>query len=65
MKILAIKARKLGDTVLWTSALEALKSLNPSCLDIAYSKYYQELFYEDPRFSEQFLLSGNLQDNLP
>lgn len=64
MKILAIKARRLGDTVLWTSALEALRSLNPTCLDIAYSKYYKELFENDPRFQEQYFLSGELLENL-
>ncbi len=65
MKVLAIKARKLGDTVLWTSALEALSSLKPERLDIAYSKFYRELFLEDPRFHSQFLLSGSLRENFP
>lgn len=63
MKILAIKARRLGDTVLWTSALEALSSLKPERLDIAYSKFYEELFLNDTRFHHQYLLSPSLKEN--
>jgi ADP-heptose:LPS heptosyltransferase len=57
MKILAIKWRQLGDTILWTSALEALHHLHPQAtLDIALPRPYDALFEGDPRFRRRWVL---------
>ena len=51
MKILAIKWRQLGDTVLWTSALEALRLHYPKAeIHLALPKAYVPLFSGDSRF---------------
>lgn len=57
---LAIKARRLGDTVLWTSALQALVDLGYE-VDIVYPEMYRALFQEDPRFPRQHAFSNNLK----
>ncbi len=58
MRILAIKWRRLGDTVLWTSALEALLQHFPGAtIDIAFPEPYTALFKNDARFNRQFPLS--------
>ncbi len=60
MKILALKWRRLGDTVLWTSALEALRQLYPSAeIDIAFDEPYAPLFESDSRFQNRYLLSND------
>jgi ADP-heptose:LPS heptosyltransferase len=62
-KILAIKQRRLGDTALWTSALEALHGIC-STLDIAYPSAYSALFDGDPRFDKQYLLTDDFSSQL-
>lgn len=55
MKILAIKCRRLGDTVLWTAALEALQQCFPSAqIDLAFPKAYAPLFDGDTRFKTRY-----------
>lgn len=57
MKILAIKSRRLGDTVLWTSALQALAAHFPSAqLDIAFPAEYEPLFRDAPQVKTRYLL---------
>lgn len=64
MKVLAVKVRRLGDTVLWTGALEALSQWSEvKELDIAYPASYAALFSGDPRFCRQFPLRSSLADN--
>ncbi len=55
MRILAIKWRRLGDTVLWTSALDALRQWSPGAeIDLAVSAPYSGLFRGDARFANVF-----------
>ncbi len=57
MRILAIKWRRLGDTVLWTSALGALRAHYPEAeIDIAFPEEYAALFSHDTRFQESLPL---------
>lgn len=56
MKVLAVKWRRLGDTVLWTSALQALSDMPGTVLDIAFEEAYADLFESDPRIRKKFLL---------
>jgi ADP-heptose:LPS heptosyltransferase len=63
MKILAVKTRALGDTVLWTAALEALLELPGAEVAIVYPENYQALFEKDPRFFEQYPLRQNTRAN--
>jgi ADP-heptose:LPS heptosyltransferase len=54
-KILAIKGRRLGDTILWTSALEALHQLYPEArLDLGLPGAYDSLFENDPRIGRRW-----------
>lgn len=53
--VLAIKTRRLGDTVLWTSSLQALLDLGCE-VEIVYPKAYQALFRHDPRFPVQYFI---------
>jgi ADP-heptose:LPS heptosyltransferase len=56
MKILALKNRRLGDTVLWTSALQALREFfNSATIDLAFPGEYGALFSHDPRFGSENL----------
>jgi ADP-heptose:LPS heptosyltransferase len=49
-KILAIKLRSLGDTVLMTGALEALRQAYPSAqIDLVVTDHWAGLFTQDPR----------------
>lgn len=60
VKILAVKWRRLGDTILWTSALEALLRHFPGAeIDIAFPAEYAPLFAADPRFKTQFPLKSD------
>ncbi|MBY0369575.1 glycosyltransferase family 9 protein, partial [bacterium] len=55
MKILALKHRQLGDTVLWTAALQALRELHPAAeIDLVLPSAYAELFGRDSRFKTLF-----------
>lgn len=63
MKVLAIKNRRLGDTALWTAALEALTQLPEIEIDIAFPKAYASLFEHDPRFQNQFPLEDSFWEN--
>lgn len=65
MKVLALKWRRLGDTALWTSALEALRSLPECQVDIAYPEAYAALFENDPRFARQYHLKSGVRDSWP
>ncbi len=58
-KVLAIKQRRLGDTALWTAALEALRESLGCSFDIAYPAPYAALFDLDPRFEKHYPLSSN------
>lgn len=55
MKILAIKLRRLGDTVLWTSALQALVDMGAE-VGVVFPEYYRALFESDPRFKNRYPL---------
>lgn len=60
VKILAVKWRRLGDTILWTSALEALLRHFPDAeIDIAFPAEYSPLFEADPRFKTRFPLKSD------
>ncbi len=60
VKILAVKWRRLGDTILWTSALEALLRHFPGAeIDIAFPAEYAPLFEADPRFKTRFPLKSD------
>ncbi|NBX68248.1 MAG: glycosyltransferase family 9 protein [Proteobacteria bacterium] len=63
-KILAIKNRRLGDTALWTAALEALHDFTGNKIDIAYPAPYASLFDSDPRIDKQYHLAPNISSNL-
>lgn len=58
MKVLALKLRQLGDTVLWTSALQALVDLGAE-VDLVYPRYYTALFLHDPRFRQKVGWNSN------
>lgn len=61
VRILAVKWRGLGDTVLWTSALQALRDHFPSAkIDLAFPSSFAALFEADPRFDRRFLLERSL-----
>jgi heptosyltransferase-2 len=61
MKILCIKSRGLGDTVLWTSSLQALCDFYPdSTIHLAAPKNYLPLFDLDPRFKKTFAVNENI-----
>ena len=62
-KVLAIKDRRLGDTAIWTSALEALCNLSFTSIDIAYPAEYSTLFDSDPRFENRYLLTPHISDS--
>ena len=50
-RILAVKWRQLGDTILWTAALQALKEWDPAAsLNLALPTPYLPLFANDDRF---------------
>ncbi len=56
-RILAVKWRQLGDTILWTAALDALKRWEPdSVVDIAMPAAYRALFEADGRFDGKWPL---------
>jgi len=58
VKILAIKWRRLGDTILWTSALAALRQHFPSAeIHLAFPANYAELFAADTRWQAKYPLS--------
>jgi ADP-heptose:LPS heptosyltransferase len=58
VKILAIKSRRLGDTVLWTSALQALcDHFTEAQLDIALPNEYEPLFRDAPHIRTRYLLT--------
>lgn len=60
MKILAIKWRRLGDTVLWTSALQALQQHFPGAeVDLALPAEYDALFAADPNYKTRYLLKSD------
>lgn len=55
MRVLAIKTRRLGDTVLWTAALEALRQFYPGAeIDLVLPAAYASLFVSDDRFQTIF-----------
>lgn len=65
MKILALKWRRLGDTVLWTAALEALRSHYPRAeINIAFPEKYSEIFRNDSRWLHQYGLKDGILENL-
>lgn len=50
-KIIAVKLRRLGDTILWTSSLQATRDhFSQSVIDLVVPKAYASLFEGDPRF---------------
>ena len=52
-RILAVKWRQLGDSILWTAALQALKEWDPGAsLDLALPTPYLPLFANDDRFDQ-------------
>jgi ADP-heptose:LPS heptosyltransferase len=60
VKILAIKCRRLGDTVLWTAALEALLQLFPTSeIDLALPAEYDALFQAHPSFKTRFAIRSD------
>jgi ADP-heptose:LPS heptosyltransferase len=60
MKILAIKWRQLGDTVLWTPALHALRQHFPTGeIHLAYPEPYAELLSEQNEFARKFFLPAD------
>jgi heptosyltransferase-2 len=57
VKILAVKWRRLGDTVIWTAALRALQQKFPTAqIDLALPAEYACLFSAHPQFQTHFLL---------
>jgi|GEM_PF-3550179 len=55
MKVIAVKLRQLGDTILWTSALAALRQLyDGSTIDLVTDEKYVGLFNEDTRFNHVY-----------
>lgn len=63
MRILALKLRRLGDTVLWTSALAALGAHFPAAeIDLAVPEPYLPLFAHDPRFARVVGVGPSLGD---
>lgn len=55
MKILALKYRRLGDTVLWSAPLQALRDHFPQAqIDLVLPRAYAELFTGDARFQNVF-----------
>lgn len=65
MKILALKWRQLGDTVLWTAVLEALRSHYPCAeIDIAFPEKYDEIFENDSRWRNRYGLKDGIWENL-
>ncbi len=60
-RILAVKWRRLGDTVLWTSALEALRQQFPQAeITLALPRPYLPLFADDNRFGRLIPLSDDV-----
>lgn len=60
-RILAVKWRRLGDTVLWTSSLEALRQQFPKAdITLALPRPYLPLFSEDSRFNRLIPLSEDV-----
>lgn len=60
-RILAVKWRRLGDTVLWTSALQALHDQFPEAdIALAAPAPYLGLFSEDSRFHKLFPLTEDV-----
>lgn len=59
-RILALKWRQLGDTILWTAALQALREWDPTAeIDVALPHAYLPLFASDPRFARRFGLAND------
>jgi len=53
LKILCLKQRRLGDTVLWTAALRAVRDHFPEAeIDLAYPRAYEALFVDDNRYRQ-------------
>jgi ADP-heptose:LPS heptosyltransferase len=60
VKILAIKWRRLGDTVLWTASLDALRQFYPHAeIDIAFPAPYTPLFEGHSSFQTLFPLKSD------
>lgn len=65
MKVLAMKWRRLGDTALWSAALQALSehvTAHGGEVAIAFPKAYAPLFEADPRFGKKFPLGSSVKD---
>jgi ADP-heptose:LPS heptosyltransferase len=60
LQILAVKTRRLGDTVLWTAALQALRAQYPfAAIDLAFPAAYADLFAAPQPFRRLFPLGGS------
>jgi ADP-heptose:LPS heptosyltransferase len=64
-KLLAIKLRRLGDTVLWTSALRGLAKAYPDArLDVVVPRVYRELLIGEPYINKVYGVSPHVVDRL-
>lgn len=64
-KWLAIKLRRLGDTVLWTSALQSIARDYPSIrLDVVAPRALRDLLVEEPYLNRVFGVSAHVADRL-
>jgi heptosyltransferase III len=60
VKILAIKCRRLGDTAIWTAALEALLQQFPGAdIHLAFPAEYDALFQAHPYFQTRYTVKSD------
>lgn len=65
LKVLAIKNRRLGDTVLWTASLEALHQRFTNLqLDVVCPQAYADLFAGDPRIRNRIAIPYGFSQTL-
>lgn len=63
-KVFAIKLRRLGDTILWTAALQALRDFFPKAeIILGVPREYLPLMDGDPRFQRVIPLSGSWRED--
>lgn len=64
-RLLAIKLRRLGDTVLWTSALQGLARAYPQTrLDVVVPRVYRDLLEAEPYLNKVYGVSAHVVDRL-